>query len=89
MLSKFYYFFREIVTHENGESINSAREHIETKLLDKFKAEISINDKTLPDPIALKEGRVGVEAGIKLWVQLYLTDITRFYSEILNKKGIV
>ena len=89
MLSKFFYFFREIAAHENGESINSDREHTETKLLDKFKAEISINDKTLPDPIVLKEGRVGVEAGIKLWAQLCLTDITRSYSEILNKKGIV
>ena len=37
----------------------------------------------------MKEGWVGEEAAIKLWSQLYLTDITRFYSDVLDKKGTI
>ena len=84
-----YYFFRAFATHENGEPINSDKEHIERKLLDEYKAKLSINDKILPGPIDLKEGWIGEEAGMKLWPQLYLTDITRFCAGVLDKKGII
>ena len=41
-------------------------EHIERKLLDEYKAKLSISDNILPGPIDLKEGWIGEEAGIKL-----------------------
>ena len=41
-------------------------EHIERKLLDEYKAKLSISDNILPGPIDLKEGLIGEEAGIKL-----------------------
>ena len=88
-MHSFLNFFRAFATHENGEPIDRDKEHIERKLLDEYKAKLSINDNILPDPIDLKEGWIGEEAGIKLLTQLYLTDITWFDSDVLDKKGII
>lgn len=55
-----------------------------TKLLHEYKAKLSINDKILPGPNDLKEGWVGEEAGVRLWPQLYLTDIRRFCYDVLD-----
>ena len=74
-MHSFLNFFRAFATHESGEPIDRDKEHIERKLLDEYKAKLSINDKILPDPTDLKEGWIGEEVGIKLWPQLYLTDI--------------
>ena len=65
MLSIVYNLFRAFATHENGEPIDSDKEHIERKLLDEYKAKRSTNDKVLPDPVDLKEGMVGEKASIK------------------------
>ena len=88
-MHSFLNFFRAFATHESGEPIDRDKEHIERKLLDEYKAKLSINDNILPDPIDLKEGWIGEEAGIKLLTQLYLTDITWFDSDVLDKKGII
>ena len=37
----------------------------------------------------MKNGWAGEENGIKLWPQLYLTYITQFYGDVLDKKSIV
>ena len=88
-MHSFFYFFRAFATHENGEPIDRDKELIERKLLDEYKAKLSINDNILPDPIDLKEGWIGEEAVIKLLPQLYLTDITWFDYDVLDKKGII
>ena len=88
-MHSFFYFFRAFATHENGEPIDRDKEHIERKLLYEYKAKLSLNDNILPDPIDLKEGWIGEDADIKLLPQLYLTDITWFDSDVLDKKGII
>ena len=45
-------------------------------------------EKNLEDPIDIKNDWVGEENAIKLWPKLYLTDITRLYGNVLDKKSI-
>ena len=59
------------------------------KLLDEYKEKLVVDCKNLEDPLDIKNGWVGEENGIKLWPKLYLTDITRFYGNVLDKKSIV
>ena len=57
--------------------------------MDKYKGKLVVDNKNLQDPLDIKNGWVGEENDIKLWPQLYLTDITRFYGDVLDKKNIV
>ena len=57
--------------------------------MDEYKERLVVDNKNLQDPLDIKSGWVGEEDGIKLWPQLYSTDITRFYGDVLNKKNIV
>ena len=57
--------------------------------MDKYKGKLVVDNKNLQDPLDIKNGSVGEENDIKLWPQLYLTDITRFYGDVLDKKNIV
>ena len=75
-----------MATCETGEPIDSQREHIERKLLDEYKEKLVVDNKNLQDPLDIKNGWVGEENGIKLWPQLYLTDITRFYGGCVGQK---
>ena len=75
--------------HENGEPIDSDKKHIDTKLLDEYRAKLSINDKVPSDPINMKEGKVREKASIKFWSQVYLTDLRGFYCDVLDKKEII
>ena len=59
------------------------------KLLDEYKEKLVVDCKNLEDPLDIKNGWVGEENGIKLWPKLYLTDITRFYGDVLDKKSII
>ena len=53
------------------------------------KEKLVVGNKNLEDPLDIKSGWVGEENVIKLWPKLYLTDITRFYGDALDKKSIV
>ena len=57
--------------------------------MDEYKENPVVDNKNLEDLIDIKNGWFGEENGIKLWPQLYLTDITRFYGNVLGKKSIV
>ena len=57
--------------------------------MDEYKEKLVADNKNLQDPLDIKNGWVGEENGIKLWPQLHLTDITRFYGDVLDKKNIV
>ena len=37
----------------------------------------------------LKTGWLGEENGMKFWQHVYLTDITRFYRDVINKKDLI
>ena len=80
---------KAFATYEIGEPIDSEREHIERKLLDEYKEKLVVDNKNFQDPLDIKNGWFGEENGIRLWPQLYLTDITRFYGDVLDKKNIV
>ena len=45
--------------------------------------------QSFPDPMELKTGWVGEENGMKFWPHFYLTDITRFYKDVINKKHLI
>ena len=53
------------------------------------KEKLVVDNKNLEDPLDIKSGWVGEENVMKLWPKLYLTDITRFYGDALDKKSIV
>ena len=78
----FFILCRAFATYASGEQIQSEREHIERKLLEN----LVVDSKNLEDPLGLKNGLVGEENGITLCPKLYLTDITRFYGDALDKK---
>ena len=85
----FFILCRAFVTYETGEQIDSEREHIERKLLDEYKEKLVTDSKNLEDPLDIENGWVGEENGTKLCPKLCLTDIIRFYGDVLDKKSIV
>ena len=44
---------------------------------------------SLPDPMEIKTGWLGEENGMKSRPHVYLTDITRFYRDVINKKDLI
>ena len=52
----FYLMYRAFATYETGEQIDSAREHIERKLLDEYKEKLVVDNKNLEDPLDIKNG---------------------------------
>ena len=56
--------------------------------MDECKQKLAVDRKNLEDPIDIQNDWVGKENGIKLWPKLYLTDITRLYGNVLDKKSI-
>ena len=83
----FFIVCRAFSTHKTGEMIDNERGHIKWKL-DEYKQKLAVDRKNLEDPIDIQNDWVGKENGIKLWPKLYLTDITRLYGNVLDKKSI-
>ena len=59
------------------------------RLLDEYKEKLVIDNINLQVPPDMKNGWVGEKNGSKLRLQLYFTNITRFYRDVLDKKDLV
>ena len=66
-----------------------SKKRIESKLHDEYQNKLRTGSSVLPEPLDSKEDWIGEEKGIQSWPRLYLTDTTRFYADVIAKKGII
>ena len=48
------------------------------RLLGKYSAKLRVDGGVLPDPMMLKSGWMGENAGMNLWPSIYITDISAY-----------
>ena len=58
-------------------------------MLQEYKQKLNIQGNVIPDPFDLKSGCVNEKSGMKKWPRLYFSDISRFYSFILDKDSLI
>ena len=82
--------FKAFAAYEEHVPADLKQEHAERVLLNEYKYKLKIDDnlQSLPDPMELKTGCLGEENGMKFWPHVYLTDITRFYRDVINKEDL-
>ena len=70
--------------------VDVEQEHAERFLLKEYKDKLKIDNslQSLSDPMELETVWVGEENGMKFWLHVYLTDITRFYRDVINKEDL-
>ena len=80
--------FRAFTGYEEHVPVDVEQEHAERVLLNQYKDKLKIHDslQSLPDPMELKTGWLGVENGMKFWPHVYIYLTLHVFTEMLSIK---
>ena len=81
-----YFFFRAFACYEQNIPVDVEVEHRERSLLYEYKQKFG--SVSLPDPLTIKKGWHGEEAGMIYWPRLYIMDISRYFSSVISRDNL-
>ena len=87
-ISLFLYFSAFVALDEKA-PVNIEQEEIEKRNLEEYKSKLMVGDQILPDPLSQKKGWISEGEGIRKWPSLYLTDISRFFHNVISSEDLI
>ena len=80
--------FRTFATYKENVTVDVKQKHTERVLLKKYKDKLQIEDSLIVCN-TFQTGRIGEENLLRFWPHVYLTEITRFYRDVINKEDLI
>ena len=82
-------FSRAFVAYEENAPVDLEQEKLEKRNLEEYKKKLVISGTVLPDPLGLRKGWVGEKDGIQKWPSLYVTDISKYFNNVIDSVDLI
>ncbi len=85
----FSFYLSAFFANDEKAPINIEHDEIEKRNLEEYKKKLVAESRTLPDLLGEKKDWIGEKERITKWPSLYLTDISRFFHNVISSNDLI